>query len=111
MSSNYMEATQDLYREAAITPQDTLCCASATPFALPGLVVPEEMTAMNYGCGTTVNVRDLKPDMNVLYVGVGGGLEALQFAYLQDGLALLLQLIVYLKCWTKLERISKLLHS
>jgi len=79
--SSYMEATRDLYKEAAIEPQSMLCCASSTPYALPGLVVPEEMTAMNYGCGTTVNVRDLKPDMNVLYVGVGGGLEALQFAY------------------------------
>src|SRR5439155_7086408 len=37
--------------------------------------------AMNYGCGSTVNPRDLKPDDTILYVGVGGGLEALQFAY------------------------------
>jgi len=36
---------------------------------------------MNYGCGTTVHIRDLKPEMSVLYVGVGGGMEALQFAY------------------------------
>jgi SAM-dependent methyltransferase len=39
------------------------------------------MLAMNYGCGSTVNPRDLKPDDTILYVGVGGGLEALQFAY------------------------------
>ncbi|MDA0710776.1 MAG: arsenosugar biosynthesis arsenite methyltransferase ArsM [bacterium] len=79
--NSYLEATHNLYKEAALVPQAALCCASATPHALPGLVVPEEMTAMNYGCGTTVNVRDLKSDMNILYVGVGGGLEALQFAY------------------------------
>jgi len=79
--NDYMDATYDLYKEAALAPQSSLCCASSTPYALPGLVVPQEMTEMNYGCGTTVNVRDLKPDMNVLYVGVGGGLEALQFAY------------------------------
>jgi SAM-dependent methyltransferase len=36
---------------------------------------------MNYGCGTTVHLRDLNSDSTVLYVGVGGGMEALQFAY------------------------------
>ena len=79
--STYLETTQELYKEAALAPQASLCCASSTPYALPGLVVPEEMTAMNYGCGTTVNVRDMRSDMTILYVGVGGGLEALQLAY------------------------------
>jgi SAM-dependent methyltransferase len=36
---------------------------------------------MNYGCGTTVHLQDMREGQNVLYVGVGGGLEALQFAY------------------------------
>jgi ubiquinone/menaquinone biosynthesis C-methylase UbiE len=36
---------------------------------------------MNYGCGSTVAPRDLRAEDTVLYVGVGGGLEALQFAY------------------------------
>lgn len=36
---------------------------------------------MNYGCGSTVNPRDLINDPTVLYVGVGGGMEVLQFAY------------------------------
>jgi SAM-dependent methyltransferase len=39
------------------------------------------MTAMNYGCGTTVHPRDLTSEPTVVYVGVGGGLELLQFAY------------------------------
>jgi len=39
------------------------------------------MTAMNYGCGTTVHLQDLSPSLDILYLGVGGGLEALQFAY------------------------------
>ena len=39
------------------------------------------MLQMNYGCGTTVDPRDLEAGDTVLYVGVGGGLEALQFAY------------------------------
>src|SRR6266478_4106312 len=36
---------------------------------------------MNYGCGSTVDPADLRGDGPVLYIGVGGGLEALQLAY------------------------------
>lgn len=36
---------------------------------------------MNYGCGTTVHFRDLTNTPAVLYVGVGGGMELLQFSY------------------------------
>jgi ubiquinone/menaquinone biosynthesis C-methylase UbiE len=39
------------------------------------------MQEMNYGCGTTVHPAELTNEPTVLYVGVGGGLEALQFAY------------------------------
>jgi SAM-dependent methyltransferase len=48
---------------------------------LPDLHVPTGMLEMNYGCGATVGPRDLHGGDTVLYVGVGGGLEALQFAY------------------------------
>jgi ubiquinone/menaquinone biosynthesis C-methylase UbiE len=48
---------------------------------LPDLHVPPAMLQMNYGCGSTVEPRDLRGGDTVLYVGVGGGLEALQFAY------------------------------
>ena len=48
---------------------------------MPGLTIPKEMAEMNYGCGTTVHLRDLRSETTVLYVGVGGGMEALQFAY------------------------------
>ena len=79
--STYLETARSFYREAALEPQVSLCCTTSKPYNLPGLVVPKEMTEMNYGCGTTVHMRDLRPDMTVLYVGVGGGMEALQFAY------------------------------
>lgn len=79
--SSYLEATRDLYKEAAEEPQAALCCTSAAPMAMPGLTIPTEMSEMNYGCGTTVSMRDLRQDSTVLYVGVGGGMEALQFAY------------------------------
>ena len=36
---------------------------------------------MNYGCGSTVHARDLSNQPKILYVGVGGGMELLQFAY------------------------------
>jgi len=48
---------------------------------MPGLVIPERMQAMNYGCGTTVHSAELTGQPTVAYVGVGGGLEALQFSY------------------------------
>lgn len=39
------------------------------------------MLDMNYGCGSTVNPRDLVNNPAILYVGVGGGMELLQFSY------------------------------
>jgi len=39
------------------------------------------MLDMNYGCGSTVNPHDLVNNPSVLYVGIGGGMELLQFSY------------------------------
>ncbi|CDN16353.1 Ubiquinone/menaquinone biosynthesis methyltransferase UbiE [Richelia intracellularis] len=39
------------------------------------------MQEMNYGCGTILHLAELVNNPTVLYVGVGAGLEALQFAY------------------------------
>lgn len=80
-TSSYLDVAADFYREAAAEPQEGLCCTTKPVWHLPDLVVPEAMVQMNYGCGTTVHLQDLAPDMNILYVGVGSGLEALQFAY------------------------------
>jgi ubiquinone/menaquinone biosynthesis C-methylase UbiE len=78
---SYLNTTHELYREAALTPQASLCCVTQQNRHLPGLIVPSIMNEMNYGCGTTVHFGDLNPRETILYVGVGGGLEALQFAY------------------------------
>ncbi|MGD9829483.1 MAG: arsenosugar biosynthesis arsenite methyltransferase ArsM [Hyphomicrobiaceae bacterium] len=75
------EATRDLYREAALATDASLCCASNPVWQLPGLVLPRKMVEMNYGCGTTVHPGDLTGSPTVLYVGVGAGMEVLQFAY------------------------------
>ena len=77
----YLETTKDVYREAAITPDVGLCCTTTPVWQLPGLSIPKIMLEMNYGCGSTVNPRDLINDPKILYVGVGGGMELLQFAY------------------------------
>src|SRR5262249_31523487 len=69
------------YAAAARQPDQNLCCTSSPVWRLPDLVIPPKMLAMNYGCGSTVDPRDLRKDDTILYVGVGGGLEALQFAY------------------------------
>ncbi|MDZ7954307.1 arsenosugar biosynthesis arsenite methyltransferase ArsM [Nostoc sp. DedQUE09] len=77
----YLETAAQFYREVAQTPQVGLCCVQSTPLQLPGLKIPLPMQEMNYGCGTTVHPTELGNQPTVLYVGVGGGLEALQFAY------------------------------
>lgn len=78
---SYLDATNDLYKAAALTPDVGLCCTTNPIWQLPGLDIPLIMQEMNYGCGSTVNPSDLVNDPKILYVGVGGGMELLQFAY------------------------------
>lgn len=78
---SYLEATNDLYRDAALTPDVGLCCTTNPIWELPGLKIPKIMQEMNYGCGSTVHARDLSNNPKMLYVGVGGGMELLQFSY------------------------------
>jgi SAM-dependent methyltransferase len=79
--SNYLQTLADVYTAAAQQPDAGLCCTRSSAWRLPGLHIPPVMRALNYGCGSTVDPRDLREDDTILYVGVGGGLEALQFAY------------------------------
>lgn len=81
MSTSYLDTTINVYKEAAENPQIGLCCTTTPIWLLPGLVMPKRMQEMNYGCGSTVNPRDLANNPQILYVGVGGGMELLQFAY------------------------------
>ncbi len=78
---SYLEATTDLYKEAALQPDVGLCCTTNPVWQFPGLTIPDIMLEMNYGCGSTVSAQDLVNNPKVLYVGVGGGMELLQFAY------------------------------
>ena len=80
-TANYHDTVRDVYRDAALRPAANLCCVPQAPRYLPGLNIPDIMYEMNYGCGTTVHLQDMREDQTVLYVGVGGGLEALQLAY------------------------------
>lgn len=81
LMKSYLDTTVDVYREAALKPDVGLCCTTTPVWALPGLNMPSIMLEMNYGCGSTVNPRDLVNDPTVLYVGVGGGMEVFQFSY------------------------------
>jgi SAM-dependent methyltransferase len=81
MSTAYLETTKDVYKAAAEKPDVGLCCTTTPIWQLPGLDIPVIMQQMNYGCGSTVNPRDLVNNPKVLYVGVGGGMELLQFSY------------------------------
>lgn len=78
---SYLQATHDVYKQAALTPDIGLCCTTSPVWRFPGLSIPVIMQEMNYGCGSTVSAQDLVNNPKVLYVGVGGGMELLQFAY------------------------------
>ena len=78
---SYLDITHDVYKEAALSPDIGLCCTTNPIWELPGLKIPKIMQEMNYGCGSTVHARDLTNNPKILYVGVGGGMELLQFAY------------------------------
>jgi SAM-dependent methyltransferase len=79
--NTYLETTKNIYKEAAENPHIGLCCTTTPVWQLPDLVIPKKMLEMNYGCGSTVHPRDLANRPTVLYVGVGGGMELLQFSY------------------------------
>jgi SAM-dependent methyltransferase len=81
LDQDYLATTRDVYKEAALSPDIGLCCTTTPVWQLPELSVPRRMLEMNYGCGSTVHPRDLVNSPTVLYVGVGGGMELLQFAY------------------------------
>lgn len=79
--NNYLDTTADVYKQAALKPDVGLCCTTTPIWQLPDLRIPKIMQEMNYGCGSTVHPRDLVNNPKILYVGVGGGMEVLQFAY------------------------------
>jgi len=78
---SYLETTKNVYKEAALIPDVGLCCTTTPLWQFPGLSIPLKMQEMNYGCGSTVHPRDLVGNPKILYVGVGGGMELLQFSY------------------------------
>lgn len=77
----YLETAKNVYRDAAENPNIGLCCTTTPIWQLPGLNIPVKMQQMNYGCGSTVHPRDLVNEPTIVYVGVGGGMELLQFSY------------------------------
>lgn len=79
---SYQQAIDELYREAAQSPIKSLCCVSQPPPTLPGLVISDLMLDMNYGCGSAAQLGKVTADDQVLYIGVGGGLELLQLAWM-----------------------------
>ena len=78
---SYHDTVHNVYRDAALSPDSNLCCVNSARKYLPELVIPDEMIEMNYGCGATVRPEDMREGQRVLYVGVGGGMEALELAY------------------------------
>jgi|GEM_PF-3809096 len=73
----FLTYTQAFYQGSSLTPDVGLCCTTA----MPDPVVPPRVDAMNDGCGSTVHPRDLSRGPRITYVGGGGGLALLQFAW------------------------------
>lgn len=71
----YLDATANLYREAALS----LCCTTPPIDASPGLKISKIMLEMNYCCCSFVSARDLVNNPAILYVVVRRGMELLQF--------------------------------
>ncbi len=81
VSPDLNRVVESVYARAALEPDATLCCTPGSRWTLPDLNVPDIMHEMNYGCGTTLNPSDLAGKRPIVYIGVGGGLEALEFSY------------------------------
>lgn len=79
--NTYLETTKNVYKEAALKPDVGLCCTTTPIWQFRDLKIPQKMLDMNYGCGSTVNPQDLVNNPSILYVGIGGGMELLQFSY------------------------------
>ncbi len=77
---SYLEVTTDVYKEAALTPDIGLCCTTTPIWQVQGLKSTSLMQEINYGCGSTVHPRDIVSNPKILYVGVGGVMEMLQFS-------------------------------
>ncbi len=80
--TTYLATVANFDERVAETPEIGLFCVGGGSLVLPELCVPPEMEAMSYGCGSSVQPADLGGSPTIVYVGVGGGKEALQFAYL-----------------------------
>lgn len=77
----YLDTLARVYADLARFPQLARPQGRTIPLILPGLQIPAPMQTMHYGCGLGMDTADLAGASSVAYVGVGGGLEALQLAY------------------------------
>ena len=77
---SYLEVTKDVYKEAALTPDVGLCCTT-TPYGNSRTIHPHHYARNELWLWINRSPRDLVNNPKILYVGVGGGMELLQFAY------------------------------
>ncbi len=65
---------QSFYSNAALTPQESLCCP--TQYDLDDLShIPKEVLEISYGCGSPVGKAGLQEGQTVLDLGSGGGID------------------------------------
>ena len=65
---------RDFYGQAALEPQDALCCPTAyDPAELASL--PKEVVEVSYGCGSPLRFAGLEPGETYVDLGSGGGID------------------------------------
>jgi hypothetical protein len=79
VQGDYLETARDVYRQAALEPQQGLCCTTNPVWQLPGLTIPKKMLAMNYGCAARASARPRWCSVGVCRCR--RRLAVLQFAY------------------------------
>jgi radical SAM protein with 4Fe4S-binding SPASM domain len=66
--------TRSRYTEAALKPEDGLCCPTGySKQELEG--VPKDTISISYGCGNPTSYAELKKGESVLDIGSGGGID------------------------------------
>jgi len=79
--NGYLAETEKYYKDVAESYELGYKPTHQMVWNLPDLNIPQRMYDMSFSAGTTVYPQDLAGNPTVLYVGAGGGLELLEFAY------------------------------
>lgn len=79
MDKKIRKGVEEFYTEAAMRPDEALCCATAYGEADVGHI-PQEVLDVSYGCGSPVPSAGLAPGDTLVDLGSGGGIDCFMAA-------------------------------